>query len=305
MLVRNLLLIVGALAILAGASIGGYLWLSPKPAVSTRAPDLAHAIVLVAARPLPSGSVVQRSDLTWQALETRTPPPDSLAQGQVSAAQFVGSVTRRDLAAGEVIAKNTLIDRDDTKGLAAMLSPGYRAVTIDVDAAQGGAGLILPGDRVDVILVSQTTEGPAGAASAARRSGAALLLRDIRVAAVDRATQRPNVSGGPSDLKAPDANASGPKTITLEVTDKDARRVLLATQAGKIELSLRSLAHGSGPAGDGAAGGDESLDDSAPTAVAGRRRLAGAPLRREKLPRSELASGRPIVILRGSKANAP
>ena len=49
--------------------------------------------------------------------------------------------------------------------LAAVLEPGMRAISVPIDEASGNAGLIFPGDQVDLIL-TQTIEAarrPAGA----------------------------------------------------------------------------------------------------------------------------------------------
>jgi pilus assembly protein CpaB len=298
MLFRNLLLIAGAVAILAGAAIAGVLLMSAGP-VAHAQPGAHDLSVLVAARALPSGAVLQGGDLEWKRLRSGVAPPGSLSKAEISATQFVGSITRRDLAAGQIVTRDAVFDANDPKMLAAALSPGLRAVTIDVDAAQGGAGLILPDDRVDVILVSQTAGTSAG--NPARASRAETLLRDVRVVAVDHAIQRSSGSALQSGLKGMEP-AAAPKTIALEVTDRDARRLLLATQVGKIELALRSLARGSEPADDStsATESDASTPESSP--VTPRRTR----IKRDGIDLSGSGSGggAPIVILRGSKAAA-
>ena len=302
MLFRNLLLIAGALAIVVGVSMAGMLLLRARPAPHSEA-DARGLFVLVAARAVSSGSVLQSADLAWKPMENHTAPPGGLTRSQASITEFVGSITRRDLAAGQIVARDAVFDASGSRMLAAALSPGLRAVTIDVDAAQGGAGLILPDDRVDVILVSQPAGTSSGGLGSAHAAIAGTLLRNVRVMAVDHTVQRPNGSATQSEAKGPESNMAGPKTITLEVTERDAQRLFLATQVGKIELSLRSLAHGSAP--DLSPAGDDASEALTPGSSAtpshGPRRARSGP---EQPRPSSSDAGAPIVILRGSKTVA-
>jgi len=303
--VRNLLLIVGVLAILAGASIAGYLWLHPgqRPAATRAA--AGRTTVLVAAGPIASGSLVQEDDLAWREVDARSAPAGALVKGQVSTTQYVGSVARRSLAAGELVTANALIGPQDRRFLSAVLTPGHRAVTLSVDAAQSASGLVRPDDRVDVILVQDLDAGQAVANPA--RAAAQTILSDVRVLALDRdfsrAAAEPAVLGA-APARGPVAAPTTPRTITLEVTERDAERLLLARQIGKVEISLRSLARSpqdiAGPTGP-TWGSD----------VSAVRVAASAPAARAAGPARETAARRPaaqpapaIRIIRGSKAAA-
>ena len=75
--------------------------------------------------------------------------------------------------------------------LAAVLAPNHRAVSVAVDAVSGTAGLIWPGDRVDLILTQTNDEAgvPLG-----RRTFGETVLRDLRV-----------IAGGPAACPRRDA----------------------------------------------------------------------------------------------------
>jgi pilus assembly protein CpaB len=104
-----------------------------------------------------------------------------------------------------------------------------RAVSVAVDAVSGSAGLIWPGDRVDLIL-TQALDDPT--LTAGRRVAAETVLSDARVIAVDQQL----VQG-----QAPDgAVAPANRTATLEVTPAQAERVLVAGRLGKLSLSVLS-----------------------------------------------------------------
>jgi pilus assembly protein CpaB len=102
-----------------------------------------------------------------------------------------------------------------------------RAVTIAVDNTTGLAGLIWPGDRVDLILTQTISEAnlPIG-----HRVAAETVLSDARVIAIDQQIMQGAVA-------APDNEA---KTVTLEVTEEQAERVSVATRLGRLSLSVRS-----------------------------------------------------------------
>ena len=117
-----------------------------------------------------------------------------------------------------------------------MLRPGYRAVTIAVDAVSGAAGLIWPGDRVDLILTQAIDEGDT---SAAKRIAAEIVLRDVRVIAIDQ--QMVQGASGVMDN-------SPARTINLEVSSASGEQVQIATKLGKLSLAVRSAE--SGPSDD-------------------------------------------------------
>ncbi len=214
MLVRNILLSIGVLAILIGAVVAGVLMFGGH--ASRQA---GHAVaskgvsVLAASRAIAPGQRLAESDLTWRDLPVKTAPSGSLARGKVTTAQFVGAVSRRGYAAGEIILDSGLTGSNDRQFLAAVLTPGLRAVTLVVDIAQSAAGLVLPNDRVDVVLVR---DGATGAGTdSTRASVAQILLQDVRVVATDRTFDR--------SQPVPNGGAALPRTITVEVGERDAQ----------------------------------------------------------------------------------
>jgi pilus assembly protein CpaB len=100
--------------------------------------------------------------------------------------------------------------------LAAVLTPGWRATAVAVDAVSGTAGLIWPGDHVDLILTQEISQQAGAPQASGNRIAAETVLKDVRVIAVDQQL----VQG------AAGANGEGgSKTVTLEVTPEDVERV--------------------------------------------------------------------------------
>ena len=103
----------------------------------------------------------------------------------------------------------------------ALPAEGKRAVTVRVDDVRGVAGFVLPGDRVDVILI-RTVPG-----SGSQENVSDVLLQHVKVLAVDQLVNERQET--PTIAKA----------VTLELDTDQAQKVLLATNVGKLSLILR------------------------------------------------------------------
>jgi len=230
-LLRNILFAVGAVALLTGVALG-VVWL--RSGSGSRAPAAAEAgvTVLVAAKPIPSGALLRADDMAVRELPTATAPTGAFV-GEAARTELIGAVATRDFAPGELLSAGGLVRPSERGFLAATLSPGYRAVTIAIDTAQSASGLVLPGDRVDVILVQDF-----GDAAPRRRAVGETVLHGARVVAVGRAFNK----APEENAKAKDTESASPRTLTLEVMPLDAERLYVANRLGKLELALRALA---------------------------------------------------------------
>ena len=242
MALRNILIALGALALIAGVTLAALRFARQPTTIeaSSPAPPSPSQAILVAARPVAVGTLLRPDDIAWKEVVTGATTPENILRSQNSETEFLGAIARRDFAAGDPITAGALVKSSDRTFLAAVLSPGKRAVSIAVDAPQSAAGLVLPGDRVDVIL---TQSFAADAADAEHRTVGETVLSDIRVIAVDQWLM--TIAKPASTAKGIGATDSQiPRTITLEATDLQAERILVAVQLGKIQLSVRALEGG-------------------------------------------------------------
>jgi pilus assembly protein CpaB len=237
MLARNILLAIGILALAAGIMLA-VVWLRQPQTTGTQAtaPVLPTREALVAARPIPAGTLLRLEDMAWGEVPAAEVLATNILRGTASETDFVGSVTRRAFREREPLAASALVKPGDRDFLVAALAPGSRAISIAVDAAQSESGLMLPGDRVDVVL-TQTFNTP-GTADPRLRSVSETVLHDLRIIAVDQ-TLNPNAKPAEPRLGAGAADFRLPKTITLEVTEQQAEMLLVADQLGKVQLTLR------------------------------------------------------------------
>jgi pilus assembly protein CpaB len=184
--------------------------------------------VLVAREALPAGSFVKPEQLRWQAWPEAGVNQAYVVKGKGDMNVFVGGVVRQLIAAGEPVTSARVVTPGDRGFLAAVLQPGMRAVSVSVNAETGISGLVFPGDRVDLI-VAQSFRGNSGEQKQTRRASETV-LENVRVLAIDQNTKDGN-----------EKPAVG-KTVTFEVTPKQAEAVAVAAELGKLSLSLRSLA---------------------------------------------------------------
>ena len=151
---------------------------------------------------------------------------------------FLGSVVREPILAGEPILPRKIVRAGDSGYLAAYLEPGMRAMAIRVTVETAAGGFILPGDRVDVVLTRQTSLNNIGEASQASKFSSATVMRNLKVLAIDQTTRAPE-----------EEHAVVGATATLEVGPADAEALALAKSEGELSLVLRSYADAAGPSG--------------------------------------------------------
>ncbi|HEY8570995.1 Flp pilus assembly protein CpaB [Phenylobacterium sp.] len=202
---------------------------------SSRSPGFAPVSgkrVLVANAALPAGTILQPQHLRWQAWPAEAPVNGYLTEANTQIPKVTGAVVRTSLGPGEPLSPDRIAFPGDRSILAAVLRPGYRAMTVNVSAATAVGGFVMPGDHVDVVL-SRIIE-PTGAGGQRRVIGETVLT-DVRVLGVDQRTY-----DGKKDVVVP-------QTATLEVTPKGAEVIAVVSELGKLSLSLRSLATSDAP----------------------------------------------------------
>jgi pilus assembly protein CpaB len=223
---------LGILALLAGAMLVVLWFHAPSPSAAPVAQVIPSASILVATHSLPAGALLRAPDMAWTDVPASQVAETSIVRGTRTEAEFVGAVTRNHFDTWSPLLTNDLVKPGDRDFLITALKPGYRAMTIYVDAAQSESGLLLPDDRVDVIL-TQTFSTPS--AEAGRKSVSETVLRDLRVIAVDQTLIE---AEKPASPPAAIGDVKLPKTVTLEVTEHQAAMLLVAEQLGKIQLTL-------------------------------------------------------------------
>jgi pilus assembly protein CpaB len=232
--VRSIILVLAALLVAGGtAFVARGLLTGPRQESAPQAQQEQPAKkVLVAKVNLPAGSFIKDEDVTWQKWPTDGVNESYLVEGQNDMSTVVGAVIRRGITAGAPITEAQIARPGDRGFLAAVLTPGMRAVTIDVNEATSVAGLIFPGDRTDILLLQSLPQGESGASETGSYSprAAETFLENVRILATERTLN--DIEGEPKKID----------NVTIEVTPKQAEMLAAIRDLGTLSLSLRSLA---------------------------------------------------------------
>lgn len=250
------------LVIAAGAAIGAVFLVRSMqaPAPAAAAADMTAAVakpmeiplkqILVANQTIPAGKFVSLDDLKWQGWPADAQMDSFIDQEKQADAleKMVGAVARFDIVAGEPLT-TTKLQHPGTAGfMSVMLTPGMRAVSIEIETETAAGGFIQPNDRVDVIVTREVENANAKAnPMAGIRSD--LILANVRVLAIDQTYGLPPAEGGEEEARTGQGAVIVGSRATLELTERDATLVNTARKAGEISLTLRSIADLSAPQG--------------------------------------------------------
>ena len=244
---RVLIVALLAVATAGGAALVARNWLDAQRAAIASSQPRQAAVqapvqkqILVARQTVQLGRFLKVEDLRWQSWPADGILDRHIVKDQRAMEDMVGSVARNRISAGEPITDDRVVKPGERGFLAAVLSPGMRAVSVGVNATSGIAGFIFPDDRVDVMVAVEIDMGNGD--QRIKRFATETVLHDIRVLAIDQASDDRN--GKP---------ALG-KTATLEVTPKQAEIIAVASEYGKVVLSLRGLAQQDQQSEEGLAG---------------------------------------------------
>jgi pilus assembly protein CpaB len=178
------------------------------------------ATIVVASKQLPYGTQLAQDnvqEIPWAASVV----PEGSFPSREALFKEGRRITLATFQQNEPILNSKITGPGERASLSTLLDKDKRAITIRVDDVRGVAGFILPGDRVDVVLIRSDSE------SGVRRDYSDLLLQDVKVIAVDQlASEQKN---SPTVAKA----------VTLEVTPQQAQKISLASDVGHLSLILR------------------------------------------------------------------
>ena len=145
----------------------------------------------------------------------------------LSSDQIIGRRLKRPLSAGQAFLTTDLYLEGSGPQMDELLKPGFRAISIEVEAVRGGA--VSPGQTVDVLFRSEPQK--AGDRQTAIPEKTVVLLEGVEVLSVFR----PEVS----PLQAAVGYVSKNPLITLAVTPEQATRLQAVDGRGEISLAVR------------------------------------------------------------------
>lgn len=256
---RNL--IIAAAAVLIGL-LAVYLantWFSGVEERQERVAQEQQLVrIAVANQDLEFGSPLTQDNVRLTSWPANSVPQGAYLEADTQRLLAGGNVAIRPISRGEPILLNRISER---AVLSANLPADMRAVTVPVDAVTGVAGFVTPGDVVDVLVTRQI---PGDGANSDDKMVSVVLER-VPVLAID--------------LRAGEGNTEAAlgKTATLQVSPRDAQKLVLATQVGRLSLALRNIEDPAGDASAGARGVVTTRDLGGNIVIRGRPTAAPMP----------------------------
>jgi pilus assembly protein CpaB len=173
-------------------------------------------------------------------------PISTVAAGALTSTDdVIDQVARYPLAAGEQILNSKLVDPVNGDALAFAVPEGMRAVSVAFSPVMGAGGLVVPGDRVDVLVYTEYGNlfGPEELVTpdtAAGHPTVITLLQNVLVLAMDRSYTSPveTAEDGSGRLESTESTAEA-QTVTLATDPEEAQLLFLAAQNGTLGLAVR------------------------------------------------------------------
>lgn len=218
---QKLLLIFGG-AFVAAALLTWFLY------SQTVAPKKDKMVtVLAATADLPAGTRMQKIHLKKIAIPQATAPRGTVAEEAFALDRaLLFPVTQN-----EPILSTRLSSVTGADGVASLIEPGKRGVSVSVADAASAGGLIQPRAHVDVLFTKTGSMAEAVTST---------VLEDVIVLSIGRnveAAGAVTATGAAAPAAAP---STGNRSVTLLVTPEQARVLELAKNQGKISLALRN-----------------------------------------------------------------
>jgi pilus assembly protein CpaB len=233
MSIRRMLFLLIALIASGSTIVIGRMWLqSQRPTqVVEAAPEATVPMVLVAKGKVPTGAFLRPENLRWERWPENGIAPSYITDNKRKIEDYVGAVVRVGLSDGEPITDARVVKPGESGFLSAVLEPGNRAITVNLTPSSGLAGLVFPGDRVDLVASFKIEfDGKQDGGSHPARYASETVESNLKVLAVDQRVDDQN------------KEIVVAKTATLEVTPKQAEIIAIVSEVGKFSLSLRSIA---------------------------------------------------------------
>jgi len=231
--------------------------------------------VIVAARPLQYGAVVTADALTEVQWPSTSVPPGAFSTREALLGPGGQRTLLTSIAQNEPILASKVTGPGQRSSLSAVIEEGMEAVTIRVDDVLGVAGLVQPGDRVNVMWTYSERKANANGKPPSDVAYSMRILQNVRVLAIDQILDR-------------GSQAKPAKAVTVEVDAEGAKKVAFSQNAGQLSLSL--LRTGSRPRPDYRRIG---IDD-----LGGQRTPGATP---QPTPQKTEPDGTVIAVTRGTE----
>ena len=184
--------------------------------------------VLIATAEILTGDPLDETNTAFRPLPADMLPPQVIT----SAEQFAGQAAGSRFLPGEIVLQGKI--GAQFARASHQIPKGMKVVTISVDKTKTHAGLLAPGDRVDVIGTFHQEERTGNRSE--RYSVSTLVLGDLEIWSVGQDLRSRDLGGG--DRGRGERTDTG--TVGLLVTQPQASKLTVAEEEGKLHVVLRN-----------------------------------------------------------------
>jgi len=192
--------------------------------VATSAPEMETVDIIVAKTPLYFGNKIGPEHLRLVKWPADAVPPGAFQTMDDVLSEEGGRVALRAIEMNEPLLTSKVSGKGGRLSLSGLIEGEMRAATIRVNDIVGVGGFVLPGDRVDVMITRNMQ-------NASKRTINDVILQNVRVLGIDQ------------DANEAKDQPSVARSVTLEVTPRQAQKLHLAQQVGTLGLALRNLSY--------------------------------------------------------------
>lgn len=236
---RRTLILIGAIVI---GGLAAFLTLNYVRGIENENAEQNQLVdVLVAKGPIPKGASADEAVAADMIAVDQRRRADLPATAVRRNAEIAGQVAAVELNGGEIITTSMFVADDDLSGSkGTSLDKGNVAITISVDEAAGVAGLVQPGDSIN-ILAEVNKEEDSDAAGLATEGGWGLstpsvyAFQDVKVLAVGQTLGEPVAAAEGEESTGPAGGGSGLITVQLP---PDQAALLAGVRTANLYLTL-------------------------------------------------------------------
>ncbi len=185
----------------------------------------ANTKVLIAAKDMAVGTIVAKEDLTWQLWPVKALNPSFIEDSNSKETdRIIGSIVRYTVIKNEPILSAKFVRSSEKSLLAAIISPGKRAFTLQMGKNANLTGLLSPGDIVDIVIATKNAQN-------LKDSIAETIVRKVPVIATDGRLARDETV----------KKIEPPEEVTIEITPQQAEYLAAALRESKPTITVYSL----------------------------------------------------------------
>ena len=217
---RNARLALVLAVALGAAGVASFIVFRVVSAMPVREVEVASMEIVAAARPIPVGTIVTKDHVKLVAWPQRNPVAGSFAK--IDDVLNRGAIV--ELAENEPLTASKVAAAGAGGGLPPTIPEGMRAISVKTNEVVGVAGFVIPGTRVDVLVIVRGSNNQEPISRA--------VVSNVQVLTAGSRFDQENAKAEGKPIPA--------TVVTLLVTPADAERISLAATEGQIMLTLRN-----------------------------------------------------------------